>query len=579
MAVNLNSPLVDVRKIADLREMLLGSVETYGDKAAFLTKPSKGGDYVPVSYQQYGADVEAVGTALLQRGFRQDARVAIVAETRYEWYVSYLSVVTGEAIIVPLDKELPAHELQNMLEIAEVSCVFYAKTYAETILNAARELPKMKLLVPFDEKPEVDDLLEGQSIVSFDALKQEGLSLVDAGDTELRDHPIDPEEMRILLFTSGTTSVAKPVMHCHRSICANLMAMCQMIDIKSDDVFLSVLPLHHTYECTCGFLCPIYRGATIAQCEGLRHIIKNLKESQCSVILAVPLMLEAFNRGIWKNIKADPKQEKLVNRMIMVCKTLGKLGIHLNRKIFDKIHQNFGGKLRLLIAGGAAIDPAVLESFDNFGFVALQGYGLTECGPILALNRIEARKNNSAGLPLPGVDVKIIDPDEYGVGEIVGKGPNIMLGYWNEPEATAKAMEGGYFHTGDLGYLDEDGFVIISGRKKNVVVTKNGKNIYPEELEFALCRSELISEALVTGVADENGDFDIVAEIFPNEEALKSMHDDTMPELEKVQELIDGVVKEVNATLVPYKKIKRFTLRDTEFAKTTSKKIIRKYDN
>lgn len=577
MAVNLKSPLVEVRKIKDLREMLLGSVAAQGEKEAFLIKPVKNEAYVPVSYKKYGADVEALGTALMQRGFRKDARVAIVAETRYEWYVSYLSVVNGEAIIVPLDKELPEHELESMLRIAEVSCVFFAKTYEQTILDAAKNLPKLQLLVAYDELPAEISLSPGQSVISFESLLAEGQAQVEAGDSEWRTHPIDPEEMRILLFTSGTTSVAKPVMHCHRSICANLMAMCQMIDITPQDVFLSVLPLHHTYECTCGFLCPIYGGSTVAQCEGLRYIIKNLKESQCSVILTVPLMLEAFNRGIWKNIKSDPKQEKLVMRMIGLCKTLNKIGIRPNKKIFKKIHNNFGGKLRLLIAGGAAIDPQVLEDFDHFGFVALQGYGLTECGPILALNRIEARKNNSAGLPLPGVDVKIINPDEYGVGEIVGKGPNIMLGYWNEPEATAAAMEGGYFHSGDLGYLDEDGFVIISGRKKNVVVTKNGKNIYPEELEFALCRSDLISEALVTGEETENGDFDIVAEIFPNEEAVLAANNGNKPEAEALRAQIEEVVKEVNAGLVNYKKIKRFSLRDTEFAKTTSKKIIRKY--
>lgn len=579
MPVNLNSPLIEVRKIKDLREMLKGSVELHGEKTAFMTKPVKGEAYVPVSFMRYGADVEAVGTALLQRGFKKDARIAIVAETRYEWYVSYLSVVNGEAVVVPLDKELPAHELEHMLKVAEVSCVFYASTFEKTIIGAAQNLPKLQLLVAYDAVPENISLAKGQSVISFDDLRKEGQAVLETGDTSMANHPIDPEEMRILLFTSGTTSVAKPVMHCHRSICANLMAMCQMIDIKVDDVFLSVLPLHHTYECTCGFLCPVYRGSTIAVCEGLRYIVKNLKESQCSVILTVPLMLEAFIRGIWKNIKADPKQEKLVMRMIKLCSTLGKVGIRPNRTVFDKIHQNFGGKLRLLIAGGAAIDPQVLEDFDHFGFVALQGYGLTECGPILALNRLEARKNNSAGLPLPGVDVKIIDPDEYGIGEIVGKGPNIMLGYWNEPAATAAALEGGYFHTGDLGYLDEDGFVIISGRKKNVIVTKNGKNIYPEELEFALCRSDLISEALVTGVLTDSGDYDICAEIFPNEEALRALQGGSMPEGEALRAQIEAVVKEVNTQLVPYKKIKQFTLRDSEFEKTTSKKIIRKYQS
>lgn len=582
MPLKFNTPLAKVREIKDLREMLYGSVEAFGERTAFLTKPAKGGAYQPVSYRRYGDDVRALGSALLERGFGKEARVAIIAETRYEWYVTYLAVVCGEAVIVPLDKELPAHELKDMLRTAEVSCLCYSQKYERAILEMAEDLPALRLLVAFDEQPAEEaegapTLPERVGRIPFAALLREGEALPDEAGQRFMTTPIDREAMRILLFTSGTTSVAKPVMHCHRSICANLMAMCQMVEIFPEDVFLSVLPLHHTYECTCGFLCPLYRGATIAQCEGLRYILKNLKESGTSVILSVPLMLEAFHRGIWKNINSDPKKAKLVPRMIKLCRGLAKVGVRLNRKVFKAIHDNFGGKLRLLIAGGAAIEPQVLQDFADFGFDAIQGYGLTECGPILALNRVECRKNESAGLPLPGVDIKIVDPDEFGVGEIVGKGPNLMLGYWGEPEATAEVMAGGYFHTGDLGYLDEDGFVIINGRKKNVLVTKNGKNIYPEELEFALCRHDFVQEALVSGEASADGDVDVVAEIFPSEEGLKAAFGDVLPEGEALRKLIDEVVREVNASAVPYKKIKRFRLRDTEFEKTTSKKIKRSY--
>ena len=566
-----NIPLYEVRKISDLRDMLRQSVKHYGDRTAFLVKGEQGSDYSPVTYNQYGRDVDGFGTALLQLGVT-NGRVAILAETRYEWYVSYMSTVNGVGTIVPLDKELPQVEIKNLLNRSHADVLIYSKSKLKDVQAIRQDTPEVKHFICMDDVPgEVGDLL-------FSDLLADGRMRVESGDQRYLNAAVDPEAMRILLFTSGTTAASKAVMLSHRNICINLQAMCSMVDIKQDDVFLSVLPLHHTYECTCGFLVPVYRGASVAVCEGLRHIVKNLQESHATVILVVPLMLELFYKRIIKSATSDPKLAKKFNFGRKLSKALMAVGIDKRRKLFAKIQDNFGGKLRLIIAGGAAIDPAVLSGMQEFGFACFQGYGLTECAPILALNRDVDFKNESAGLPLPGVEVRIINKDENGIGEIIGKGPNVMLGYYENQEATAAAIDAaGFFHTGDLGYLDKDGFVIITGRKKNVIITKNGKNIYPEEIEFLLYKSELIQECLVFGGADEEGEIVVRAEIFPNMEKIKETHGFDAALSDDVRRLIAEEVKTVNHQLATYKYIRSFTLRDAEFEKTTSKKIKRKY--
>lgn len=564
-------PYYEVRKINDLRDMLHQSVQQYGEKAAFLVKDGHDSEFSPVSFAQFGRDVDGLGTALHALGF-SGSRVAILGESRYAWYVSYLATVNGIGTVVPLDKELPQNEIRNLLNRSHADVLIYAHSKQNEVNAIRKDLPEVRLYISMDECPTVEtDLV-------FDQLLADGRMQLESGSQEYLNAPIDTEAARILLFTSGTTAASKAVMLSHRNICINLMAMCQMVNIRPDDTFLSVLPLHHTYECTCGFLCPIYRGATVAVCEGLRHIVKNLQESHATVILVVPLMVEMFYKRIIKSATADPKLAKKFNTGLKLSKALCALGIDRRRKLFDKVHQNFGGKLRLIIAGGAAIDPAILQGMRDLGFGTLQGYGLTECAPILALNRDVWYKNESAGLPLPGVEVRIIDKDENGIGEIIGKGPNVMLGYFENPEATADAIDAeGFFHTGDLGYLDKDGFVIITGRKKNVIVTKNGKNIYPEEIEYLLSKHDLIAECLVFGGPGDDGEIVVRAEIFPNMEVAKERHGLTDPLGDDMRRVVGDIVKAVNHELSSYKYIRSFTLRDREFEKTTSKKIKRQY--
>lgn len=557
-----DAPFYEVRKITDLKDMLNQSLDLYKDKTLFLVKDEKGGPYREISFNRYGEDVYAFGTALADLDVK-DMRVAVIGETRYEWYVSYMSTVNGPGVVVPLDKELPKNEIANLINRAHCNVVIYSDVKKDDIKAIRDKISDVKYFIYMDKKEDDEEAL------SFVNLLEKGRKLLEEGNNTFKDYEIDPEEMKILLFTSGTTSDSKAVMLCHRNIASNIMEMCKMIFIGTEDVFLSVLPLHHTYECTCGFLAQVYRGARIAQCEGLRYIVKNMQESKVTIMLTVPLMIEAFHRKIFSK-ENRPKLKKAIG----ISNALRKIGIDVRKKLFAKVHNTFGGKLRLLIAGGAPIDPDILKSLRDVGVKGVQGYGLTECSPILAVNRDVFYKDASAGMVVPNVDVKIVDKDENGNGEIIGKGPNIMMGYYENEEATKEAIKDGYFHTGDVGYIDEDNFVFITGRKKNVIVTKNGKNIFPEEIETLIMRQPYIKEVLVFGQEDKKNDVVVSASIFPDYEALKEELGEEYSD-EKVKSVIGEQIKAVNKNLTGYKAVKDFEIRDEEFEKTTTKKIKR----
>ena len=544
-------PLYEVAKIRDLKDMLAQSVEKFGPKAAFLSKVD--GKYAPISYNQFGADVAAMGTALLHRGFG-GKKIAVIGENRYEWDVTYMAVVNGVGVIVPIDKELPEKEVHQLVETAGVDAIMYAPKNEKVVQN-----------VPVAAKFNME--------TDFVPLLEEGRKLLEEGDRSYLDVEIDPEEMRILLFTSGTTSNAKAVMLNHRNIAENLMGMCAMTFIGPDDVFLSVLPIHHTYECTCGFLCQIYRGTTVAYSDGLRYITKNLAECKATMMLGVPLLLETMYNKVWKQAEKSGRAKKL--RMgIKISRALLKLGIDKRRDIFKEIHNSLGGNLRMLIAGAAAIDPKVAEGLRDFGIEAIQGYGLTECAPIAALNRDCNYRDAAAGLPLPGVDIKIDNPDENGIGEILIRGKNVMMGYYNNPQATAEVLKDGWFYSGDYGYIDKDGFVYITGRKKNVIVTKNGKNIFPEEIETYLNRAPIVAESMVYGIDLPDGDSQIAVQVLPDYEEAKTILGENYTD-EQLQKAVEEAVKAVNDSLQGYKRVSKVVVRKDDFEKTTTKKIKR----
>lgn len=542
----------EVRPIENLKEMLYTSAATWPEKNAFLEK--RDGVYEGITFNQYLLDVEGLGTELCARGLL-GKRVIVTGENCYAWALAYMTVICGLGVVIPVDKEIPPEEIANIANVSEADAVIYSAKYEDKIKKIEKPLD----FICFDE---------------LSGLCAAGREKITAGDRTYLDLEIDKNEMASLIFTSGTTGVSKGVMLSHHNISFNLTEMCQMIYIGPEDTFLSVLPLHHAYECTCGFLCQIYRGSTIAYCEGLRYIMKNMKEVHPTMILCVPLLIETMYHKIWANIRKNG-MEKMVKKALAASNASRKIGIDLRKKLFSEIHETFGGKPRMMIAGGAAVDPDILKGLRDFGILAVQGYGLTECAPLAAVNRDKFYCDSSAGLATPNATLEIVDAAEDGTGDIRFKGENIMLGYYKAPELTAEVIVDGWLYTGDLGFIDKDGFLHITGRRKNVIVTANGKNIFPEELETYLSRNPYVLESVVVGVPDETGrDYDIVAMILPDRERLDEENPDGYSE-ELVREKLTEAVKQANSMVQQYKRIKKFLVRSEEFPKNTSKKIKR----
>ena len=558
------------RPIADLKHMLETSVDLYGDNTAFMQKFAKNEPYKSITYKEAFDAINSLGTALIDRGLK-GKRIAVIGENCYQWATSYLAVICGTGVAVPLDKELGASELRQLAKEAKVSAVMFTEKYADIFkeIKASGETD-IQMLIKLNGEKEDEELIEWSKLIA------EGRTLLESGDRRFLDAKINPEEMSELLFTSGTTGIAKGVMLSHKNICFDLMIAPTILKVNPWDIFFSVLPIHHTYEGTCGFLMPLYKGAAIAYCEGLKHIVKNLSEVSPTMFLGVPALFETLYKTIMKNIRKQGK-EGLVKKVLAVNKVTKKIGIDLNKKLLKDILKVFGGRMRVLISGGAAIDPAILQFFNDLGFIAVQGYGLSECAPMGALNPDQHKymRNASVGHILPGMDVKIVDKDEDGIGEICLRGDNVMLGYYNMPEETAKVIKDGWFYTGDQGYIDDEKFIYITGRKKNVIIASNGKNVFPEELEYLLSKIPYVSESMVWGADNErNGDITIVAAIRPDMEEVEAVIGKN-PDEEAVKKLLWEEVDKVNAELPLFKKIRNIAVRNEEFEKNTSKKIKR----
>ncbi len=562
------------RPITDLKHMLNTSVELYADNVAFRQRFVKDEPFREITYREALDTVNGLGTALIAHGLK-GKRISVIGENCYQWATSYLAAVCGTGVVVPLDKELSAQELKQLVIEADVAAVLFTKKYEEMFKDMmASGDTKLELLVNLNGS--AGDEAEG--ILSWEGLVEEGKKLVEGGDRSFIDAEIYADEMSVLLFTSGTTGIAKGVMLSHRNICEDLMSAPTILNVNTWDIFFSVLPVHHTYECTCGFLMPLYKGASIAYCEGLKYIVKNLAEVRPTMLLAVPLIFENLYNNIMKNVRKQGK-EGLVRKVLSINKVTKKIGLDLNKLLLKDILKVFGGRMRVLISGGAAIDPAILQFFNDLGFIAVQGYGLTECAPMAALNPDQHKnmRNSSVGHLLPGMEVKIEDKNEDGIGEICVKGPNVMMGYYNMPEETAKVIQDGWFHTGDLGYVDDKDFIYITGRKKNVIITANGKNVFPEELEYYLGRSNLVSESMVWAQEDEAGqDTVIVATIKPDMEEVEAViGKEAASDTAQVEKFLWAEVDKINGDLPFFKKIKKVTVRREEFEKTTGKKIKR----
>ena len=470
-------------------------------------------------------------------------------------------------IVVPLDNALPDNEIESSILRSEVEAVIFDKKYMN-VFQKLQNQPNCLLKHYICMDIEQDD----GNVLSFSRLLEKGKELQANDDHRYEEVTIDNNGMTIMLFTSGTTSLAKIVMLSQANICANIYSTGCIAKVTSDDTFLSFLPLHHTYESTTTFLYGLYCGITIAFCDGLRYVQTNLKEYQITGFVCVPLILEAMYKKIQKGVKEKHLQIPFAI-LTTISNVLLKCGIDVRRKWFKSILNELGGYLRLVIYGAAPMDTSTIKGLKSIGIELLNGYGLTEASPIVSAENDKYQKPGSVAFALPNVEIKIENPNEQGIGEIVVKGPNIMLGYYDNQEATDEVLIDGWFHTGDLGYYDKDGYLFITGRKKNVIVLKNGKNIYPEELEILIARLPYVAENMVFGRPTASGDLEINAKIVYNLEYLKQ----TYPEKSKTdyKNMIWEDMKNINKTMPAYKHIRDIIVTDEPMIKTTTQKIKR----
>ena len=556
------------RPVTDLKHMIESSAELFPDNIAFMQKFNRKEPYTEITYTEMLARVNGLGTAFINAGLK-DKRIGVIGANCSQWAISYLATVCGTGVVVPLDKELNANELKQLAIRSGISAVVCGKKYVKDFMEM-KESGDTALEIIINMDADEDD----GEVLSWWKLMESGKALVEGGDRRFLDAQVNKDEMSILLFTSGTTGVAKGVMLSQFNIIANIITAPTAFYVDDKDVFFSVLPIHHVYECTCGFLLPLNYGATIAYCEGLKHITNNLAEVKPTIFLGVPLLFETLYSKIWKNVRKQGK-EKLLKNVLKVNKVTKKVGLDLGNIFLKDIRAVFGGRMRCCICGGAAINPEILDGIRAWGINALQGYGLTECAPMGALNPENAPKADAIGVPFPGADIKIDSPDEDGIGEICLAGKNIMLGYYEMPEETAEVIRDGWYYTGDLGYIDEDGYAHITGRKKNVIITKNGKNVFPEELEYYLSTIPFVQESFVFGQDSTDGsDTIIVANVKLDEEELEEILGKGYDH-EEAKKLLEKAVDEINESSPVFKKIRKVMIRKTDFVKNASKKLIR----
>lgn len=563
----MRKPIHEFTKFENIKDMMKKSGEQFGDRPAYIFKTDKPDVFREISHKQYREEVDCLGTSLINLGLK-DKKIAVISENRYEWGMAYLAAVCGTGIVVPLDKSLPENEIESLINRSEVEAIFYSNKYDEIMNKLNNEgSTNIKFFISMDL-----DKKEG-NVYSQKELVEQGRKLIAEGNREFIDAKIDNEKMSIMLFTSGTTAQSKAVMLSHKNIVSNLMDIAAVIEINENDVFLSFLPMHHTFECTVGFLYAMSKGAATAFCEGIRHIADNIKEYRITAMISVPILYETMYKKVIKAIEKKGKLEKL-QKGIKISQFLLKFGIDIRKKLFKEIHDNLGGRVRLFVAGGAALDPEAEKGFNALGVTMLQGYGLTETSPVIAAEDDKYQRLGSIGKAFPSLDVKIVDANEEGIGELVVKGPTTMIGYYKNEEATKETIDSdGWLHTGDLARIDKDGFIFISGRKKFVIVLKNGKNIYPEELEALVNKIEGVKESFVYGKPEDDGDYTICVKVQYDRDAVKEAYN--VEDEEDIKEALWQEVKKINKTMPAYKYIREIRVTEEEFIKTTTQKIKR----
>ena len=560
-----NEAFYEVRKVETFKELIDSSAKLFADRPAYKLK-NKDGIYYNVSYDSFQRDIYYLGNSIIADGYNRE-KLALIGDSSYNWAVTYLAITCSDNVVVPIDKELLAQDVKMFIKDSDTKVVFGDKKHIDMLLEIKKELPKGLRFICFEGTDGAE---------SFEEYIALGKEKYRKGTKGLDKVKLDPKALTSLIYTSGTTGNPKGVCLSMENICSDIMAVSGVVKVYPTDQLLSVLPIHHTYECTLGFLLVIYSGACIAFCEGLRYLMKNMQDIKPTIFVTVPLMIEKFYARIMKKMD-EKKGGKLIfgvgKAAARISRAVGAKDI--DRKIFSEVINAFGGNLRLLITGAAALDPRVAEDFIRMGIDIYIGYGLTECSPLVIGNNDKLMLPDSVGTPLPGVEAKINDPDDLGVGEIWIRGPMVMMGYYNNRKATDEVItKDGWFRTGDLGTVDDNNCYKITGRSKNVIVTKNGKNIFPEEIEGKLNSSDIIEESLVYG-EESDDETTVSAKIYPNYDQIKKNLKRQEISPEEIREIVADAIKEVNKKLPNYKKVIKFDIRENEFIKTTTAKIKR----
>lgn len=551
-------------EITDLKDMLNKTNKLYGDRPAYKIKIAQG-KYKIYTHAETRKIVNNLGTALCNLGLK-GKRIAVIGENRFEWEIAYLSIVCGTGIVVPLDKSLPENELEMLIERSNIEAIFFSKKYTEVIEKIKiSKTNKLKHLISMDLEKHTNGIYSQNELIQY------GEILEKEGNTEFINSIINPEEMSIMLFTSGTTSASKVVALSHKNICSNLMDIGSVLDVNCEDIILSILPIHHVFECTVGFLFSLYKGAQTVFCDGIRHIVENLKEYKVSVMANVPGIYERIFMIIRKDLEKQGKLEKILEEE----EKYKDFPMEKRKEIFKEIHDMLGGRVKLFISGAAALDYKIEEKYRLFGINLVQGYGLTETSPVVAIGSNKYYKTGSIGKTVPSVEAKLVDVNSDGIGELIVKGPSVMLGYFENKKATNEAIKDGWFYTGDLARIDDEGYIYICGRKKSVIVLKNGKNIFPEEMEILVNKIEGVEESFIFGkqLSEDKENIKINVKIVFNREKVKNVY--KVETDDEIYNVLLNKVKEINKTMPKYKAIRGMILTEEPLIKTTTNKIKR----
>lgn len=551
--------LYEVEDFNSIRELMEKSKNAAGEKIAFRYK--NGAKIVDVTYNEFYETTQALGAAIASKGFTK-THIACIGENSYKWLCSYLTVLQSDSVFVPVDKELPDKDIYNVLTNSDSTVVFCSGKYEERLRAMEDKLEKVTTYICFDR--DEDD----GKYLSFNRLLAEGFEIYKSGNSVFSAQKKNEYDMALLVYTSGTTGNSKGVMLSEHNLVSSIKYGLQISTIY--DVSLSVLPYHHTYEAVPGILVALHKRCTICINDNLGSVLKNLALFKPEYVYLVPAFVEIFYKRIWENAEKTGKASSL-RKGIRISRILMKLGIDKRRKIFKSVHDAFGGNLKEIVCGGAPIRSEIGRFFNDIGITLLNGYGITECSPLVSVNPIMFNDPSTVGVPLKCIDVKIDNPDDEGNGEIMVKGDIVMMGYYKDPEQTKECLSSdGWFRTGDYGTITKYGQLVITGRKKNLIVLRNGKNVYPEEIENYISSVPYVKEVVVYSIKDEDGhETGLCAEIFPDKKYLEENG------IELSEEKAKGDIKEKCVQLPTYKQISKVVIRDKEFEKTTTNKIKR----